>query len=194
MRIEEYALIGDPQTSGLVGRNGSVDWLCLPRFDSASCFTALLGEEKHGRWLISPAGEIRSVSRCYRDEAAIIRSMTHGELEASTRQAERAQASAPLRSLASSASPPRPKPTPGSNPPTPPPATTRPGPRTQRSSPASSPPIATNWKPTTPATRNGQPPPPGPGKPPPRRRPDLSAAASLQPPMSLMAAPGVTIR
>ena len=62
MRIEDYALIGDLQTSALVGRNGSVDWLCLPRFDSASCFTALLGEEQHGRWLISPAGEVRSVS------------------------------------------------------------------------------------------------------------------------------------
>jgi GH15 family glucan-1,4-alpha-glucosidase len=54
VRIEDYALIGDLQTSALVGRNGSVDWLCLTRFDSASCFTALLGEEKHGRWLIAP--------------------------------------------------------------------------------------------------------------------------------------------
>ena len=61
MRIEDYALIGDLQTSALVGRDGSVDWLCLPRFDSASCFTALLGEEKHGRWLITPAGEVHSV-------------------------------------------------------------------------------------------------------------------------------------
>jgi hypothetical protein len=74
MRIEDYALIGDLQTSALVGRNGSVDWLCLPRFDSASCFTALLGEEKHGRWLIAPAGEVRSVSRRYRQPGRLHRS------------------------------------------------------------------------------------------------------------------------
>ena len=72
MRIEDYALIGDLQTSALVGRNGSVDWLCLPRFDSASCFTALLGEEKHGRWLIAPAGEVRSVSRHYREGTLVL--------------------------------------------------------------------------------------------------------------------------
>ena len=72
MRIEDYALIGDLETSALVGRNGSVDWLCLPRFDSASCFTALLGEEKHGRWLIAPAGEVRSVSRRYREGTLVL--------------------------------------------------------------------------------------------------------------------------
>jgi GH15 family glucan-1,4-alpha-glucosidase len=72
MRIEDFALIGDLQTSALVGGNGSVDWLCLPRFDSASCFTALLGEEKHGRWLISPAGEVRSVSRRYREGTLVL--------------------------------------------------------------------------------------------------------------------------
>jgi len=72
MRIEDYALIGDLQTSALVGRNGSVDWLCLPRFDSASCFTALLGEDKHGRWLIAPAGAVRSVSRRYREGTLIL--------------------------------------------------------------------------------------------------------------------------
>ena len=72
MRIEDYALIGDLQTSALVGRDGSVDWLCLPRFDSASCFTALLGEEKHGRWLIAPAGEVRSVSRRYREGTLVL--------------------------------------------------------------------------------------------------------------------------
>jgi hypothetical protein len=72
MRIEDYALIGDLQTSALVGRNGSVDWLCLPHFDSASCFTALLGEEKHGRWLIAPAGEVRVVSRRYREGTLVL--------------------------------------------------------------------------------------------------------------------------
>ena len=72
MRIEDYALIGDLQTSALVGRNGSVDWLCVPRFDSASCFTALLGEEKHGRWLIAPAGEVCSVSRRYREGTLVL--------------------------------------------------------------------------------------------------------------------------
>ena len=72
MRIEDYALIGDLQTSALVGRNGSVDWLCLPRFDSASCFTALLGDEKHGRWLIAPTGQVRSVSRRYREGTLVL--------------------------------------------------------------------------------------------------------------------------
>ena len=72
MRIEDYALIGDLETSALVGRNGSVDWLCLPRFDSASCFTALLGEEKHGRWQLAPAGEVRSVSRRYREGTLVL--------------------------------------------------------------------------------------------------------------------------
>src|SRR3954470_7774566 len=54
------------QTAALVGRDGAVDWLCLPRFDSASCFSALLGDERHGRWLLAPAGEVRSRSRRYR--------------------------------------------------------------------------------------------------------------------------------
>ena len=49
MRIEDYGLIGDMQAAALVGRNGAVDWLCLPRFDSASCFAALLGDERQGR-------------------------------------------------------------------------------------------------------------------------------------------------
>ncbi|GGY90211.1 glycoside hydrolase family 15 protein [Streptomyces nitrosporeus] len=53
-RIEDYALIGDLQTGALVGRNGSVDWLCLPRFDSGACFAALLGDEDNGHWRIAP--------------------------------------------------------------------------------------------------------------------------------------------
>ena len=62
MLLEDYGLIGDLQSAALVGRNGAVDWLCLPRFDSASCFSALLGDERHGRWLVAPAGEVRRLS------------------------------------------------------------------------------------------------------------------------------------
>ncbi len=72
MNIEGYALIGDLQSAALVGRNGSVDWLCLPRFDSASCFAALLGDETHGRWLLAPVGEVRSTSRRYRPGTLVL--------------------------------------------------------------------------------------------------------------------------
>jgi GH15 family glucan-1,4-alpha-glucosidase len=66
MLIEDYALIGDLQTAALVGRDGSVDWLCMPQFDSASCFSALLGEARHGRWTLAPAGEVTATRRRYR--------------------------------------------------------------------------------------------------------------------------------
>ena len=54
-RIEDYAIIGDMQSAALVGRDGSVDWLCLPRFDSPACFAGLLGDDRHGHWRIAPA-------------------------------------------------------------------------------------------------------------------------------------------
>jgi GH15 family glucan-1,4-alpha-glucosidase len=71
-RIEDYALIGDCITAALVGRNGSIDWLCLPRFDSAACFAALLGEPEHGRWLIAPVDPAARVERRYRDGSLIL--------------------------------------------------------------------------------------------------------------------------
>jgi GH15 family glucan-1,4-alpha-glucosidase len=70
-RIEDYALIGDCQTAALVGRNGSIDWLCLPRFDSDACFAALLGNPENGRWLIAPQGTAKT-SRRYRDNTLIL--------------------------------------------------------------------------------------------------------------------------
>ena len=69
---EDRALIGDLESAALVGRNGSMDWLCLPRFDSASCFTALLGDERHGRWLLAPAGDVLSTSRRYRPGTLVL--------------------------------------------------------------------------------------------------------------------------
>ena len=70
--IEDYALIGDCETAALVSRNGSIDWLCLPRFDSPSCFAALLGGPEHGRWLLAPAEAPRAVRRRYRDGTLVL--------------------------------------------------------------------------------------------------------------------------
>jgi GH15 family glucan-1,4-alpha-glucosidase len=72
MLIEDYALVGDLRAAALVGRNGSVDWLCLPRFDSASCFSALLGDESHGRWLVAPVDEVRTTTRRYRPDTLVL--------------------------------------------------------------------------------------------------------------------------
>lgn len=72
LRIEDYGLIGDTQTAALVGRDGSIDWLCLPRFDSGACFASLLGTPDHGRWLLTPAGDARPVGRRYRPGTMIL--------------------------------------------------------------------------------------------------------------------------
>jgi GH15 family glucan-1,4-alpha-glucosidase len=71
-RIEDYALIGDCVSAALVGRNGSIDWLCWPRFDSGACFAALLGKPEHGRWLIAPAGTDVRAQRRYQDGSLIL--------------------------------------------------------------------------------------------------------------------------
>src|SRR3954469_4088922 len=71
-RIEDYALIGDCETAALVSRGGSIDWLCWPRFDSGACFAALLGDARHGRWLIAPASEDAVSRRRYRGNTMIL--------------------------------------------------------------------------------------------------------------------------
>src|SRR5258708_38893551 len=70
--IEDYGIIGNARTAALVSRGGSIDWLCLPRFDSEAVFAALLGEPQHGRWLIAPQDPDARCSRCYRGETGIL--------------------------------------------------------------------------------------------------------------------------
>ena len=70
LRIEDYALIGDCQTAALVGKDGSIDWLCFPRFDSGAVFAALLGSPENGRWQMAPAVPITARLRGYRSVAA----------------------------------------------------------------------------------------------------------------------------
>ncbi len=71
-KIEDYALIGDCETAALVGRDGSIDWLCWPCFDSDACFSALIGTNKNGRWLLAPADEIIKTTRTYRGDSLIL--------------------------------------------------------------------------------------------------------------------------
>src|SRR5690606_3108136 len=73
MAIEDYALIGDTRTAALVSNTGSIDWLCLPRFDSGACFASLLGDPRHGRWSLHPAdGSVRETRRRYRGDTLVL--------------------------------------------------------------------------------------------------------------------------
>ncbi|HEY1918360.1 MAG TPA: glycoside hydrolase family 15 protein [Streptosporangiaceae bacterium] len=73
-RIEDYAIIGDMQSAALVGTDGSIDWLCLPRFDSPACFAALLGDERNGNWRIAPTAPHAQVTRRYQGDTLILES------------------------------------------------------------------------------------------------------------------------
>ena len=70
--IEDHALIGDLETAALVTRDGVIDWLCVPRFDSGAVFAALLGSENNGHWTIQPSGDFRSTSRRYRGDTLVL--------------------------------------------------------------------------------------------------------------------------
>jgi GH15 family glucan-1,4-alpha-glucosidase len=74
-RIEDYAIIGDMQSAALVGRDGSVDWLCLPRFDSPACFAGLLGDDRNGHWRIAPAAGTGQATRSYQGETLILETL-----------------------------------------------------------------------------------------------------------------------
>ncbi|MEU6003309.1 glycoside hydrolase family 15 protein [Streptomyces sp. NPDC047197] len=77
-RIEDYALIGDLESAAMLGRDGSIDWLCLPRFDSPACFAALLGTREHGFWRVSPVGAGPCARRAYRQDTLIVDSRWEG--------------------------------------------------------------------------------------------------------------------
>ena len=74
LSIEDYGIIGDLHTAALVGRDGSIDWLCLPRFDSSACFAKLLGDDDNGSWRIAPKGSQEAVHRHYRGDTLVLES------------------------------------------------------------------------------------------------------------------------
>jgi GH15 family glucan-1,4-alpha-glucosidase len=76
-RIEDYALLGDTHTAALVGKDGSIDWLCVPRFDSPAAFAALLGTEENGRWKLAPAGGVQRVERQYHGDTLVLETTFH---------------------------------------------------------------------------------------------------------------------
>src|SRR5262252_3173073 len=71
-RIEDYGFLSDTQTAALVSRDGCVDWLCFPRFDSPACFASLVGDGKNGRWRFWPKARIEKMGRRYRGESLIL--------------------------------------------------------------------------------------------------------------------------
>ena len=71
-RIEDYAFLSDLESAALVGRDGSIDWLTFPRFDSGACFAAILGDARHGRWLLAPQDAPRGIERRYRDGTLVL--------------------------------------------------------------------------------------------------------------------------
>ncbi len=77
--IEDYAIIGDTHTAALVGKDGSIDWLCLPRFDSGACFAKLLGSHEHGCWRIAPVGTVTRVTRQYRGDSLVLETVMETE-------------------------------------------------------------------------------------------------------------------
>src|SRR5213080_4875534 len=82
--IEDYALIGDLHTGALISRSGALDWLCMPRFDSATMFGALLDSPEAGQWALAPLGEVRRVERAYLPGTFVLRTVWHtsdGEAE-----------------------------------------------------------------------------------------------------------------
>jgi len=77
--VEDYAIIGDRASAALVGVDGSVDWLCLPRFDSGACFAALLGTPDNGRWLVAPEHNPRPAGRRYREDSLVLETRLAGD-------------------------------------------------------------------------------------------------------------------
>ncbi len=74
--IEDYALLGDGETAALLNRDGSIDWLCWPRFDDDACFAALIGNDENGRWSLAPVAPVTQRSRRYQDDTLVMRSWT----------------------------------------------------------------------------------------------------------------------